>query len=119
MPTRTKKMELRIAAPLKPAQYFTHIRSVKWKQIAREMKDRVGWRCEKCNKKSRPDNALTIHHLHYKTLGHERPEDVMVLCWSCHQFMHSWPIAANDNNQLDLFAANDDFIVVPEHRSTG
>jgi len=118
MPIRIRKPELRIAVPMKPTKYYTYIRSNKWKQIAYDLKARVGWRCERCNKKSRPDNHLTVHHLHYETLGNERPQDVMVLCWSCHQFMHEWPPAANDNRQLNLpFADNDDFVVVPEIRS--
>lgn len=29
-----------------------------------------------------------LHHLHYNTVGHESPEDVVVLCPGCHQLVH-------------------------------
>jgi hypothetical protein len=42
-------------------------------------------RCRDCGHRRRP---LTIHHLSYKRLGHERRSDVAVLCWPCHQARH-------------------------------
>ena len=31
---------------------------------------------------------LTLHHLHYDTVGRERPEDLEALCWPCHKQRH-------------------------------
>jgi hypothetical protein len=32
--------------------------------------------------------VLNVHHLTYKRLGHERMEDLQVLCRSCHRVVH-------------------------------
>jgi 5-methylcytosine-specific restriction endonuclease McrA len=45
---------------------------------------RAGHRCEDCSSREQ----LTLHHLHYRSVGHERPEDLAVLCWPCHQERH-------------------------------
>ena len=49
---------------------------------------RADYRCEKCGCK--PISG-EIHHLHYRTKGHERPEDVMFLCRDCYQAAHMTP----------------------------
>jgi hypothetical protein len=41
----------------------------------------AGGRCQHCRSRRR----LTIHHLTYTRLGHERRADITVLCWPCHQ----------------------------------
>ena len=45
----------------------------------------AGGRCEDCRRRRYP---LTIHHLTYKRLGHERRGDIAVLCWPCHEARH-------------------------------
>ena len=62
-----------------------------WKVIAREIKDRAGWRCQVCGKQCRRPgepfdthrNTLTVAHLNHV------PEDVrdgnlMAMCAPCH-----------------------------------
>ena len=44
----------------------------------------LGHACQGCGRQGR----LEVHHKHYRTLGHERPEDLMVLCKFCHEKMH-------------------------------
>jgi hypothetical protein len=41
------------------------------------------YRCERCGS---PGDArsLEVHHLTYERLGRELPEDLMVVCWPCH-----------------------------------
>ncbi len=50
--------------------------------------------------------ATQVHHKHYRTIGNERPGDLVAVCAACHCALHNivWPIqkAANDN-QLSLF----------------
>ena len=41
-----------------------------------------GDRCERCGKESVP---LDLHHVHYRLLGNEQPEDVELLCRECHR----------------------------------
>jgi hypothetical protein len=75
--------------------YRTYIRSDAWRRrrkdaILRSTKD--GWpRCEVCgrpgihHKRLQPgdifgSSGLQVHHLHYRNLGQEEPEDLIVLC---------------------------------------
>jgi hypothetical protein len=46
--------------------------------------ERQGRVCEVCD--DRP--AATLHHTNYRRLGNERPEDLMDVCWSCHDRLH-------------------------------
>ena len=61
----------------------------------------AGGRCQDCGHRRRP---LTIHHLTYKRLGHERRSDVAVLCWSCHQALHPHHATASGGRPLALVA---------------
>lgn len=40
--------------------------------------------CEDCGERRR----LTMHHLHYDTVGQESEDDIAGLCWDCHQARH-------------------------------
>lgn len=64
--------------------YYKYIRSPEWKKKAEEAKAKSGNRCQVCNK-SRAEAQLDAHHRTYERLGHERPEDITVLCRSCHE----------------------------------
>lgn len=64
--------------------YYEYIRSEEWKQIADAAKRRAGYRCQVCNRSSR-EVRLNAHHRTYERLGHERPEDITVLCEDCHK----------------------------------
>jgi len=44
--------------------------------------------CEDC---ANPVVRLTFHHLHYRTLGEESPDDLALLCWDCHKQRHRCP----------------------------
>jgi HNH endonuclease len=45
-----------------------------------------GERCERCGCRY----LLELHHRSYERLGRERPEDVELLCWICHQREHGF-----------------------------
>lgn len=61
---------------------------------------RMGERCRNL--------GTQIHHLNYNNLYCERNDDLLLLCRRCHQRMHRWPKAANDNGQMTfLFDALD------------
>jgi hypothetical protein len=53
-------------------------RSFRW-EIIKERKS-----CQKCGSM----NKLHVHHKHYRTYHHERPQDVLLLCESCHDRLH-------------------------------
>jgi 5-methylcytosine-specific restriction endonuclease McrA len=61
--------------------YYKYIRSPKWRRISREAKERAGWKCQVCNGTDR----VQTHHRTYVNLGHEKPEDLFVLCDECHE----------------------------------
>lgn len=68
--------------------YRTYIQSEEWKATATAAKEAAGWRCQICN---RPSTAVTLdaHHRTYERLGHERPDDITVLCRDCHELYES------------------------------
>ena len=53
-----------------------------WKVQRAQALARAGYKCQAC---SRRDTTLDVHHNTYENYGDERPEDLVVLCRSCHQ----------------------------------
>ena len=62
--------------------YYAYMKSKRW----RDFKDKVfkakGRVCSVCGT---TDGIINVHHLHYRTLGRERLQDVRVLCHNCHK----------------------------------
>lgn len=46
--------------------------------------EQAGFKCENCGSYSDPN----VHHITYVRLGHERLEDLKVLCQVCHSRWH-------------------------------
>jgi len=69
---------------LPPGGYAAYIDSPQWKKKARKIKRKRN-RCEVCGCRDR----LQVHHLNYDRLGHERPDDLLVLCEDCHIALHT------------------------------
>ena len=68
--------------------YCEYIRSSAWRTKASVAKERASWRCQLCNEHK--DNVqLHAHHRTYERLGHERIEDITVLCADCHAKFHN------------------------------
>jgi hypothetical protein len=64
--------------------YYEYIASPQWKRKADAAKERAGYRCQVCNHGQDEGARLEAHHRTYENLGHERPEDITVLCDNCH-----------------------------------
>lgn len=63
------------------AEYRAHIASKEWRTVIRPAAlERAGHRCQFCGRKKARGRPLHVHHVHYRNLGHERPEDLTVLC---------------------------------------
>lgn len=62
-------------------RYQQCISSAHWKSLKREVIEQRGSRCERCKGEG---VSLELHHLHYRSLGSEHPEDVELLCADCH-----------------------------------
>jgi hypothetical protein len=64
-----------------PDRYHQHVSSAQWKFLKRTIIEQRGNRCERCLQDSA---SLALHHVHYRSLGNEQPEDVELLCRECH-----------------------------------
>jgi hypothetical protein len=64
--------------------YHTYLRSEAWSAKRQAAIRRAGGRCQLCNR----SGPLEVHHRTYERLGHERDDDLIVLCRSCHQAFH-------------------------------
>ena len=63
--------------------YSKYILSPEWEAKRDQKLEEQNYICEIGGEK-----ATTAHHLHYRTLGHERMEDLQALCWPCHMAQH-------------------------------
>ena len=61
--------------------YREYLKSAHWQEIRKAKLKEAGYKCQKCGARE----SLDIHHLHYRTLGHERMSDLQALCRSCHR----------------------------------
>lgn len=60
--------------------YRAYLKSDGWRKRSEAAKEAAGHRCQVCNGK----DALNTHHRTYANIGHEKPEDLTVLCHKCH-----------------------------------
>lgn len=64
-----------------PDRYQQHISSARWRELKNQILKLRGNRCQRCGHENA---SLDLHHLHYRSLGNEQPEDVELLCPECH-----------------------------------
>lgn len=64
--------------------YLAYLNSPHWRWVRNRALKRVAYRCERCDAK----RDLQVHHKSYERLGAERPDDLEVLCFSCHADHH-------------------------------
>jgi hypothetical protein len=64
-----------------PDRYVQHLSSSEWKSLRCKVIEQRGNKCERCGQRS---ESLSLHHLHYRSLGREQLEDVALLCHECH-----------------------------------
>lgn len=62
-------------------RFHVYLRSLLWRARRQIWFLRAAGRCRQCGGRKQ----LTVDHLTYARLGHERACDVAVLCWRCHQ----------------------------------
>lgn len=91
---QTNADQLAAEMPFGARQYLAHTSSAQrrhreylgsdhWKAFAAEIRSIRRWKCE-----VRRSHGWIVHHRHYNTWGHERPEDVMLVCDRCHRDIH-------------------------------
>lgn len=68
-----------------------------WKGLSKSLLSPFNTTCELCGtehwKKDRKGNVkmnrvFVCHHISYQHLGHEKREDIMILCSACHNLAH-------------------------------
>lgn len=74
------------------AEYQTYLRSPKWDKVRRQALYDARYRCERCGISA----PLQVHHLTYRNIFNEKPQDLQALCFSCHKWVHiaTWQKAA-------------------------
>ena len=83
-------------ARLRSMPYGEYLKTEHWKEIRYAALRRAGFACQACSAKIN----LNVHHRDYDRRGEERPNDVTVLCRSCHGRTHhkidpTSPVAEN------------------------
>lgn len=66
------------------AQYRAYLQSAAWQARSAKCKRLAGRQCQRCGSR----RELQAHHLHYRNIFAERPEDLVCLCRSCHLAEH-------------------------------
>ncbi len=69
---------------VRSAEYDAYISSAEWKATRTRILEQRGYRCETCG----ATKKLEVHHLTYERFGHERDDDLRVLCSPCHHRTH-------------------------------
>lgn len=72
------------AATDRKAAYAEYLLSDVWQGKRTAALERAGNRCQLCN----GTKILNVHHRTYERIGAEAPEDLTVLCRSCHAKFH-------------------------------
>ncbi len=81
--------------------YFDYIRSDSWQRVRKEAMRKAKFRCQVCGTRT---EKLCAHHNNYSNLGRERPEDLIILCSSCHQLFHDRLALAETKTKEALYA---------------
>lgn len=64
--------------------YQAYLCTPQWQCRRQEALTAARFHCEGCGSQA----ALQVHHFSYEHLGNEWPEDIGVLCRTCHQAWH-------------------------------
>ena len=71
-------------------EYVAYLKSPESVARGRLLTRQYGSRCTCCDTIPSFGNPLDLHHLTYERLGHERAEDLTVVCRNCHNLIHGW-----------------------------
>jgi 5-methylcytosine-specific restriction endonuclease McrA len=85
-------------------KYVDYLLSEEWGVIKTDMCEIYNSTCQDCLKKVK---FPQVHHLTYKNIYHEEPEDLTLLCKKCHNKIHGIKnIKFNKKNFKRLLAEN-------------
>ncbi len=67
--------------------YQEYLKSNHWDNVRNAMRNlKKTHKCELCGN---VNEVLEVHHISYEHIGNERQDDLVVLCHSCHDRVHS------------------------------
>ena len=66
-------------------EYKKYMESAEWIAKRNMALRRDGFVCKRCGSAKN----LNVHHITYKNLGHEEMDDLVTLCETCHEYIHS------------------------------
>jgi 5-methylcytosine-specific restriction endonuclease McrA len=67
-------------------EYLEYLASLEWQGVRARIFATRPARCERCGTFG---CRLDLHHKTYRNFGHERDEDLEVLCRECHELEHA------------------------------
>jgi len=71
--------------------YEAYLKSDHWRNLKAQKKAIVGRTCEVCNS----NRTIHVHHINYRNLTDCTPDDLAVLCASCHDALHTFAAGRN------------------------
>lgn len=94
-----------VFTPPAPDQYDAVDYPENWRDIARSIKIRRGWRCEICKFEKPSSGLIQVHHINGDK-GDSSPANLQVLCAACHGAKHgrapAWPSNVTDAEMTEL-----------------
>ena len=85
------------------AEYAAYLETPAWQQRRNATLQRDNHTCRNCGTKGTAratrTTELHVHHLTYKRLGNEHPDDLITLCHSCHAKRHGRTSARDIRDQ--------------------
>ena len=87
------QVEDQTVTPLKATAWQGGSRHAEWQELRRQVLQRDGYTCQHCKGKSK-DKRLHCHHIIFKEHGgSDNPENLIVMCKTCHDSLHDGKIA--------------------------
>ena len=71
-------------------EYKGYLASSEWRERRNACVNAYEYHCQVCGCTSWR-RAMEVHHLHYKNVGNEKPEDLVLLCIKHHIMLHNNP----------------------------
>ena len=68
--------------------YKNYLKTYHWKRVKARAKKLFGDKCLNCG-----SSKIDMHHLTYKNIGFEKPDEVIPLCHKCHEKLHKGEIS--------------------------
>lgn len=81
---RKKKKKRKKESPFKK-RYHLYLLSKKWASIRIEMHEFYNYTCSRCGIKYK---SLQVHHKNYSNIFNEQPNDLELICRTCHKIEH-------------------------------